>query len=219
MCEAVRAFDRAAQGYDDWYRHPQGAQVLKAEMNLLNHLLPSQGLGLEIGAGTGVFAHGLTSQDRVIVCLDPSLEMISRAAARGLPSVAAVGDSLPFRDGTLDFTYMVTVLEFLGDPVAVFKEVQATVKAGSPLAILFINPESAWGCFYVEIGSRGDPVFRHARLRSLGETQELLREAGYAVEEALGTLTTGPMEPDVGAEIRVSCEGCGVIAVQVKPIS
>ena len=219
MCEAVRAFDRAAQGYDDWYRHPQGAQVLKAEMDLLNQLLPSCGLGLEIGAGTGVFAHGLTNQDRVIVCLDPSLEMISRAAARGLPSVAGDGDSLPFRGVTMDFTYMVTVLEFLGDPVAVFKQVKATAKAGSPLAILFINPESAWGRFYVEIGSRGDPVFRHARLRSLGEAEELLREAGYKVEKALGTLTTGPIEPKVGAEVRASCEGCGVIAVGAKPIS
>jgi SAM-dependent methyltransferase len=219
VCEAVRAFDRAAQGYDDWYRHPQGAKVMKAETDLLNHLLPSQGLGLEIGAGTGVFAHGLTSQDRVIVCLDPSLEMISRAAAKGLPSVAGLGDSLPFRGGTLDFTYMVTVLEFLGDPVAVFKEVQATAKAGSPLAILFINSESPWGHFYVEIGSSGDPVFRHARLRSLCEAEELLREAGYKVEEALGTLTTGPMEHEVGAELRVSCEGCGVIAVWAKSIS
>lgn len=219
MCEAVRAFDRAAQGYDDWYRHPQGAKVMKAETDLLNHLLPSQGLGLEIGAGTGVFAHGLTNQDRVIVCLDPSLEMISRAAARGLPSVAGDGDSLPLRGVTMDFTYMVTVLEFLGDPVAVFKQVKATAKAGSPLAILFINPESAWGRFYVEIGSRGDPVFRHARLRSLGEAEELLREAGYKVEKALGTLTTGPIEPKVGAEVRASCEGCGVIAVGAKPIS
>jgi SAM-dependent methyltransferase len=216
--DAVRAFDSVAGGYDYWYRHPQGAQVLKAELDAVGRLIPSSGLGLEIGAGTGVFAHGLTGPDRVIVCLDPSLEMISRATGRGLPSVAGVGDHLPFRGGTLDFTYMVTVLEFLGDPAAVFREVKAAAKAGSHLAVLFINPESAWGRFYGEIGSRGDPVFRHARLRSLGEAEALLREAGYAVEEALGTLTTGPMEPEVGAELRTRCEGCGIIAVKAKPI-
>jgi len=218
MRDAVRAFDSAAGGYDDWYRHPQGAQVLKAELDALERLIPSSGLGLELGAGTGVFAHGLTGPDRVIVCLDPSMEMISRAAGRGLPSVVGVGDRLPFRGGSLDFTYMVTVLEFLGDPAAVFREVRAAAKAGSPLAVMFINPESPWGRFYVEIGSRGDPVFRHALLRSLGEAEALLREAGYAVEEVLGTLTTGPMEPEVGAELRTGCEGCGVIAVRARPI-
>jgi SAM-dependent methyltransferase len=216
--DAVRAFDSAAAGYDDWYRHPQGAKVLKAELDAVERLIPSCGLGLEIGAGTGVFAQSLASQDRAIVCLDPSLEMISRAAGRGLPSVAAVGDQLPFRDGTLDFIYMVAVLEFLGNPVAVFREVRAAAKAGSPITVMFINPESAWGRFYGEIGSKGDPVFRHARLRSLGETKALLREAGYAVEEALGTLTTGPMEPEVGAELRSRCEGCGVIALKAKPV-
>jgi len=216
--DTVRAFDSAAGGYDDWYRHPQGAKVLKAELDAVERLIPSRGLGLEIGAGTGVFAQGLTDLDRVIVCLDPSLEMISRAAGRGLPSVAAAGDKLPFRGGALDFTYMVAVLEFLGDPAAVFKEVRAAAKACSPITVMFINPESAWGRFYVEIGSRGDPVFRHARLRSLGEAEALLGEAGYAVEEALGTLTTGPMEADVGAELRTRCEGCGVIAVRARPV-
>jgi SAM-dependent methyltransferase len=216
--DTVRAFDSAAAGYDDWYRNPQGAQVLKAELDAVERLIPSRGLGLELGAGTGVFAHGLTGPDRVIVCLDPSLEMISRAVGRGLPSVAGVGDQLPFRGGVLDFTYMVAVLEFLGDPAAVFKEVKAAAKAGLPLVVMFINPESAWGRFYMEIGSRGDPVFRHARLRSLGEVETLLREAGFAVEEALGTLTTSPMEPEVDAELRTRCEGCGVIAVRAKPI-
>ncbi len=219
MRDTVRAFNSAAGGYDDWYRHPQGAKVLKAELDAMERLIPSRGLGLEIGAGTGVFAHSLTGPDRIIVCLDPSLEMMSRAAGRGLPSVAGVGDRLPFRGGALDFTYMVTVLEFLGDPAAVFREVKAVAKAGSPLAVMFINPESAWGRFYVEIGSKGDPVFKHARLRSLGEAEALLREAGYEVEETLGTLTTGPMEPEVGAKLRTRCEGCGVIAVSAKPVS
>jgi SAM-dependent methyltransferase len=216
--DTVRAFDSAAAGYDDWYRHPQGVKVLKAELDAVERLIPSGGLGLELGAGTGVFAHGLTSPDRVIVCLDPSLEMISRAAGRGLPSVAGVGDHLPFRGESLDFTYMVAVLEFLGDPAAVFREVRAAAKAGSPLTVMFINPDSAWGRFYGEIGSKGDPVFRHARLRSLDEAEALLREAGYAVEETLGTLTTGPMEPDVGAELRIRCEGCGVVAVRARPV-
>jgi len=216
--DTVRAFDSAAGGYDDWYRHPQGAQVLKAELNAVERLIPSSGLGLELGAGTGVFAHGLTGPGRVIVCLDPSPGMTSRAAGKGLPSVLGVGDSLPFRGGALDFTYMVTVLEFLGDPAAVFREAKAAAKACSPLTVMFINPESPWGRLYAEIGSRGDPVFRHAHLRGMDEAKAFLREAGYTVEEALGTLTTGPMEPEVGAELRTGCEGCGVIAVRAKPI-
>jgi ubiquinone/menaquinone biosynthesis C-methylase UbiE len=215
--EPIRAFDSAAASYDDWYLHPQGAQVLRVELAAVSRLLPPGGLGLEVGAGTGVFAHGLRSPRREIVCLDPSPEMIRRARGRGLAAVMGVGGSLPFRRGALHFAYMATVLEFLGDPVKAFSEVRAASRAGSPLVVLFINSHSEWGRFYAVLGSRGDPVFRHARLRCLGELEGLLGEAGYVVEESLGALTTGPMEPRVGTGLTAPSDACGVVAVKALP--
>lgn len=217
MREPVRAFDSVAGSYDDWYLHPQGAQVLRAELAVMTRLLPPGGLGLELGAGTGVFAHALRSPSREIVCLDPSPGMLRRAKERGLAAAMAAGDSLPFRPGALDFAYMATVLEFLGDPVGVFSEVRAAMRAGSPLVVLFINSSSAWGRFYTEIGSKGDPVFRHAQLRGLKEVKRLLGDAGYHIEASLGTLTTGPTEPQVGDGITAPSDECGVVAVMALP--
>jgi hypothetical protein len=47
--EAVKAFDRVAGFYDDWYSHPQGIQVFKAELKALESLIQDSGLGLEVG--------------------------------------------------------------------------------------------------------------------------------------------------------------------------
>ena len=217
MREPVRAFDSVAGSYDDWYMHPQGAQVLRVELAAVSRMLPSGGLGLEVGAGTGVFAQALRSPRREIVCLDPSPEMIKRARGRGLAAVMGAVGNLPFKPESLDFSYMTTVLEFLDDPVKAFSEVRAAAKAGSPLVVLFINSLSEWGRFYTMLGSRGDPVFRHARLRCLGELEGLLGEAGYVVEESLGALTTGPMEPSVGTGLTAPSDACGVIAVKAVP--
>jgi ubiquinone/menaquinone biosynthesis C-methylase UbiE len=56
MRKKVKAFDMVAEMYDNWYKHPQGKQVFIAERNAINFMIPSEGLGVEIGAGTGTFA-------------------------------------------------------------------------------------------------------------------------------------------------------------------
>ncbi len=162
MSDAIRAFDLVAVTYDDWYNHPQGRQVFDAELKAVDMHIPKEGIGLELGAGTGIFAEQLTGVMRTVVCLDPSGEMLTKATERGMASVLGVGEALPLRVGVLDFTYMVTVLEFLEDPAAVLREIRETAKGGAELTLLFINSESAWGDLYRDIVSKGDPVFRHA---------------------------------------------------------
>ena len=218
MREPVKAFNSVAESYDAWYRHPQGAQILEAELNLLSRQLPPCGLGLEVGAGTGAFAERMKSPCRDVVCIDPSSSMIIRARDRGLKTIIGVGDHLPLRSKTFDFSYMATVVEFLTEPVKTFTEVKAVIKENSALSILFINPASSWGELYREIGLKGDPVFRHAKLIGLHGVTRLLSEAGYEIEASMGTLTTGPMEPNVGAEIMAPSDACGVIAVKAKAI-
>ena len=211
MSEVVRDFDRSAEGYDDWYRDAKGQQVLKAESALVDSLIPSQGLGLEIGAGTGIFAESLTNNDRVVVCLDLSTEMLTRAKRRGLSCVLGSAESLPMRRGVLGFTYMITVMEFLPSPVKAFMEV---VNIGAPLIVLFVNRESSWGKLYLEMASGGDPIFRHANLYSLEGVVKLSRSAGLTIVESLGTLTTGPSDPATGGDIIEPSPKTGVIAVK-----
>jgi SAM-dependent methyltransferase len=213
MSEAVRAFDRSAGGYEDWYRDAKGQQVLKAESALVDSLIPSEGLGLEIGAGTGVFAESLTNNDRVVVCLDLSTEMLTRAKRRGLSCVLGSAEFLPLRQGVLSFTYMITVMEFLPSPAKAFRE---AVNIGAPLVILFVNRESSWGRLYLEMASGGDPILRHANLYSLEGVVKLSRAAGLTIVESLGTLTTGPTDPAAGGDIIEPSPKTGVIAVKLS---
>ena len=68
MSDIIRAFDLVAGTYDDWYDHPQGRQVFDAELNAVGLHIPKEGIGLELGAGTGIFAEHLTGAGRIIVC-------------------------------------------------------------------------------------------------------------------------------------------------------
>lgn len=214
MTDAIRAFDLVAGTYDDWYYHPQGRQIFDAELKVVDLLIPKVGIGMELGAGTGIFAEHLTRAERTIICLDPSMEMLKKAVDRRMASVMAVGEALPLRVGVLDFTYLVTVLEFLDEPVAVIGEIRETAKRGAGLTALFINSESSWGDLYRDIGSKGDPVFRNARLYTMVEVEALITISGYSVTERAGTLTTKPMDTQVGAAITEPSRETGVIVLR-----
>ena len=213
MSEAVRAFDRSANGYDNWYREAKGRQVLKAESALVDLLIPSEGVGLEIGAGTGVFAEYLTDTNRIVVCLDLSTKMLIQAKGRDLSCILGSAESLPIRQGVLDFTYMITVIEFLLSPEKAFRE---AAKISAPLVVLFVNRDSSWGRLYTDMAKIGDPIFCHARLYSLEDVAEFAKTAKLTKVEAYGTLTTNPTDPDAGDEIVEPNWKAGVIAVKLS---
>ena len=214
MRDKIEAFDTVAGIYDDWYDHPQGKQVFEAEKNALDQMIPRTGLGIEIGAGTGVFAERLTNIDRTILCLDPSVEMIKKARKRKMPCLLGVGLPLPIRRDLLDFGYMVTVLEFLNDLVALFKEVKHNSKQNAALSILFINSDSSWGELYRNIGEKGDPVFKQATLFSLEKVSMLLDKSGYSIIDAKGTLNSDPANQEVDDRFIEPSSKSGVIIVK-----
>ena len=213
MSDSIRAFNKVADSYDAWYSHPQGNQIYKAELNVVDHLIPEKGFGVEVGAGTGIFAKHLTSVERRVICLDPSPKMLSQALKRGIISILGVGENLPFRQSVLDFAYLVAVVEFLDDPVTVFGDIHRTLKKSGSLTVLFINSDSVWGDFYRELGIKGDLVFKNAELYSLNQVVELLSLADFIVASSVGTLTTGPMEQEVGGELVAPSSSTGIIAV------
>ena len=68
-------FDKKYQAYDQWYERHE--DVYQAELNALRDLIPS-GKGLEIGVGTGRFAHPF----QVEFGIDPALNMLHLAKKR-----------------------------------------------------------------------------------------------------------------------------------------
>jgi ubiquinone/menaquinone biosynthesis C-methylase UbiE len=215
VSDAVRAFDKLAYVYDDWYRTAKGSQVYEAERSLLDNMLPETGVGVEVGAGTGVFTEALTNSGRCVVCLDPSKEMLTKAKQRGLPCILGSAESMPFKRGRLDFAYMITVLEFLTKPERAFNEAKRVNKTAAPLIVAFVDRDSSWGAHYKSMAESGDPIFRHAHLYSLGEVEKLARESGLSRVEAYGILTKGPLDPDAGGEVVEPSSKTGVIAMKL----
>jgi len=214
LSEVIKAFDEASDTYDEWYRRPRGFQVFLSELRGLEALLPPSGLGAEVGAGTGIFAGRLTSEERRVVCIDPSPGMLKHAVGRALPAILSTGEECPFKRGSLAFAYMVTALEFMPDPVGALRSVGAALKAEAPLVTLTINRASPWGELYAEMAEKGDPIFSHARLYSFEEVHALLMSAGFEPREAVGTLTAAPGETE--EEIRLVPVGPGVGVILIK---
>ena len=198
MSEIIEAFDLSAPKYNAWYETPKGRQVLETELKALDGLIPGTGVGVEIGAGTGIFAESLSSDARTIICIDPSIGMLRRASERGLHVVLAPGERPPLRDRCLGFAYLVTVLEFVGEPSAVLEVARGALRDGSPVVVLTINRESPWGELYERLRDEGNPIFAVARLYGFEEARAFIEAAGLAVAEAFGTLTSGPDEPEAG---------------------
>jgi SAM-dependent methyltransferase len=201
VSEVAKVFDRAASVYEDWYRERIGAQVLTAELRGLEALLPERGLGVEVGAGTGVFAERLSTGWRDVICVDPSPGMLSKAAQRNLVSIIAVAEAIPFRSEVLDFAYFVTVIEFLADPLEALMSVKGALKTGASLVTLTINRSSSWGKLYEEKAEEGDLIFQRSRLYEMNEVRALHVRAGYEYREALSTLPNPPSAEDVGTEL------------------
>lgn len=217
MSEVSRIFDGVASGYDEWYSQPKGRQVFEAESQAVDSMIPREGVGIEIGAGTGVFAEGFTTSARTVICLDLSQGMLAKAKLRGLHTILGSAAVLPIRSGCLDFAYLITVIEFLGNPVLVYKETKRLLKPAAPIATLFINRNSSWGALYLNMGGNKDPVFSQSHIYDEGEVKGMLECAGFQVAEAVGTLQLGPFE--LGEEkITFQTKKSGVIVVKGYPV-
>ena len=159
MSDVAKVFDKVSPGYDDWYSQPKGKQVFEAESRAVESMLPSEGVGLEIGAGTGKFADEFTTSNRTVICLDLSVGMLLKARERCLHTLLGDATRLPFREGSLDFAYLVTVIEFLRDPVVVLEGIKDVLKNGAPIVALIINRDSEWGELYLKMAKNNDLVF------------------------------------------------------------
>ena len=144
----------------------------------------------DIGSGTGIFAANLSSEKRMIICLDPSVGMLEEAKKRYNLLVTGTAENLPFRSKIFDFIYMVTVIEFLVNPLKALNNIRNNLKKGSPILILFIGKESQWGRYYSKLAEERHPIFIHAKFFTFDEIRQELELAGYRILGSIDTLNT-----------------------------
>jgi SAM-dependent methyltransferase len=158
--------------YDDWFeRH---AAAYHSELLAVRALLPWCGLGLALGVGTGRFAAPLGVQMGV----DPAREVLDYAANRGILTVQAVAEALPFRDGSFDYALSVTTICFVDNVTAMLSEACRILKPGGEVVIGFIDRSSALGQDY--LSHQAENVFyRQATFFSVDAVEQLLRDSGF----------------------------------------
>jgi SAM-dependent methyltransferase len=192
-------FDAHHERYEAWFRHHDAAY--HSELLAVRALLPRQGLGLEIGVGTGRFAAPLG----VTVGVDPSMEMLGYAVKRGILAVQAIGEALPFKTAVFDFVLAVTTICFVTDAKRMLVEACRVLKPGALVVIGFVDRDSKLGRIYLD--HQAENVFyREATFYSGSEVNNLLKDVGFDHLTWVQTLST-PL--DQLQEIEALREGYG----------
>jgi ubiquinone/menaquinone biosynthesis C-methylase UbiE len=173
MIPSCRVFDEYANDYDHWF--DEHDDVYQAQQQMLRAAIPDQGHGLEVGVGSGRFAVPFD-----IHCgIDPSRELIRIAKRRGIEVVRGEGEHLPYRTSSFDYVLMMTVICFLDDVIAVFREVNRVLRPGGILVVGFIEKGGKIYQLYQHESTKGR-FLRFAKFRAVGDVDRFFRDAGFA---------------------------------------
>jgi ubiquinone/menaquinone biosynthesis C-methylase UbiE len=120
-----------------FYERAGPFRVTKTLLRLLS-LSPNSAL-LDIGGGTGRVAIALRSRVKNVIVLDVSNGMLRRAIGKGLATVHAPAESLPFPGGCMDRILMMDALHHVADQHQTAQELWRVLAPGG--RILIIEPD------------------------------------------------------------------------------
>jgi SAM-dependent methyltransferase len=204
-------FDTHHSRYEAWFDKHKAAY--HSELLAVYSLLPRQGLGIEIGVGTGRFAGPLGVQ----VGLDPSGPMLHYTVKKDVHCVQGVAESLPFKKNIFDYALMVTSICFMNDPVVAFLEARRVLKFGGALIVGFINRNSALAKNYLSCQSQ-NIFYAPGIFYSQKEVEEILLKTKFTDPQWVNTLT---QDPGAMSNIEPVVEGRGkgafVIVKAIRP--
>lgn len=132
-------YSRQAERYDE--TRAASPSVLRP---LREALRGAPGLRLaDIGGGTGNYALALKREGWEPVVVDRSAEMLAQAAAKGLETVEADAQQLPFEDETFDAVTMISMLHHVEDRGAALAEARRILRPGGRLVLKGYTGEDA----------------------------------------------------------------------------
>jgi len=191
----TESFDSNALEYDDWFeRHGiEYAQELKA----IKRLLPKDGLGVEIGAGTGRFSQPL----QISLGVEPSEAMRDIACNRGVNVIDGIAEALPIKDCLYDFALLVTVDCFLDSLETAFREVKRILKTDGFIILGLVDRNSKLGKKYQEQKSV-NKFYKNAEFHTVKEMRKSLENAGFCNFEYVQVILPGDIDGCLELEIR-----------------
>jgi SAM-dependent methyltransferase len=132
-------YSRQAEHYDE--TRAASPSVLRALRRALDGA-PGRRLA-DIGGGTGNYALALKGEGWEPVVVDRSPEMFARAVRKGLDTVKADAQQLPFDQATFDAVTMIWMLHHVDDRPKALAEAQRILKPEGRLVVLGFTGEDA----------------------------------------------------------------------------
>ncbi|HET9314511.1 MAG TPA: class I SAM-dependent methyltransferase [Vicinamibacteria bacterium] len=163
--------------------------------------IPARAHVLELGCGAGTYVRYLSRLGHRAIGVDYAVPSLIRAVTRDPGQsgkyLAADGYELPFRHGTFDLVVCIGVLQALGEPERLLREVARALKPGGILVVEALNAVAlpAGVRRLREIAAR-----RPARLRfyRVGVVEGWLRRSGLAPRQRAGVYLAPRRYPRIG---------------------
>ncbi len=169
----IKPFENHFAQYDAWFIKYRN--VYKSEVKAVRCHLPEDGMGIEIGVGSGRFAQPLA----IHYGIEPSARMRNLAVKRGVNVIEGVAEELPIEDHFYDFALMVTTICFLDDVSKAIGESRRIIKTGGKLIVGFIDKNSPVGKLYKE-HQKENVFYRDALFYSVDEVVKFMKQAGFS---------------------------------------
>jgi ubiquinone/menaquinone biosynthesis C-methylase UbiE len=207
-------FDELAEKYDAWYDSDEGMIIYESEFLCLTSLIEDISFPmLEIGVGTGRFAMRFPD----IIGVDPSVNALKIAKSRGLKTLQAIGEDLPFDDKTFKYVLIIVTLCFAEDPLAMLKEAKRVLRTDGYIIIGIVPKDSPWGLFYEEKKKNGHPFYSHSNFYTLRDVEAFLKTLDMQITAISSTLLQHPDEPRrIELPVKGYVKGAGFICIEAK---
>lgn len=204
--DVITIFNELAEDYDNWFKsHPAAFQ---SELEALRKIMPKNGIGLEIGVGSGRFAEKLGIRYGV----EPAANLRALAEKHGIQAVEGMAESLPFPENHFDYAALITALCFVKDPLQSLREAKRVIKSGGKIILGIIDRKSPLGKNYEKKKSRNS-YYRFARFFSTEETLDLLKNLGFKKIQTYQTLSCPLEEMKVTEEAKKGYGKGGFVAI------
>jgi SAM-dependent methyltransferase len=141
-------FDAVADAYDESLPEHVVEHYLAKRVTFIRQYVPL-GRVLDVGCGTGVLAERLSREGYDVTGVDPFRGMLNYLKMRQphLQAVHALGQQLPFADGSFDLTYCVAVMHHVADPTDVrdtLMEMARVTRPGGYVLVWDHNPRNPY---------------------------------------------------------------------------
>ncbi len=152
--------------------------------NISDIVGPTTGAILDVACGPGTYGRRLASTSRAIYGIDISLSML-RVGVRyverdGLPNVhfaRAMVEKLPFPSGLFDAAICAGSLNHFPDTLLALREINRTMKAGAPLAVMCFVTSNHGLLKYKFMHDRAESKDGH--IFALADLERYMAEAGF----------------------------------------